>query len=321
MPTVRRPRFGSMAYYPRKRTKKPVASIGCWAKTKEAKLLGFAGYKVGMAHVMLLDNGPNSMTKGKIISYPVTLIECPPLKVASVRFYKKTGDGLKVVSDVFADELDKELERKIIFPKNKKIKIDDIKDFDDIQLTVYTQPKLTTIGKKRPELFEMGIGGKKEEKLAYAKSVLGKIINVSDIFKEGAQLDIHAITKGKGLQGPVKRFGISLRSHKSEKSRRNPGSLGGWQGQGKVMWRVPHAGQMGYYQRLEHNKWLLKISDKPEEVNPKSGFLRYGLIKNPYIIIKGSAPGPTKRLIRFNTAIRPSKFIQKEAPQIKEILT
>jgi len=319
MPTTRRPRFGSLAYHPRKRAKRQIASIGAWANLKEPKLLGFAGYKVGMLHLMITDNNPNSMTKGETISCPATIIECPPLKSASIRFYKKTIDGLKVVSDVLAQDLDNELERKITIPKKRK-KIEDVKDFDDLTLVVYTQPKLSGIGKKKPELFEIAVGGNKEEKLNYAKNILGKEINIGDIFKEGAQIDIHAITKGKGLQGPVKRWGIGLKSHKSEKSRRVPGSLGGWKGQVNIMWKVPQAGQMGYFQRTELNKWLLKIGNKPEEINPKSGFTRYGIIKNPYVIVKGSVAGPKKRLIRFNFAIRPSKKIPKEAAPIKQII-
>jgi len=149
---------------------------------------------------------------------------------------------------------------------------------------------------------------------------LGKEINIGDIFKEGNQIDIHAITKGKGLQGPVKRFGMGLKSHKSEKSRRNPGSLGPWKGQVNIMWKIPYAGQTGYFQRTEFNKWLLKIGNKPEEINPKSGFVRYGIIKNTYVIVKGSVAGPKKRLIRFNFAIRPNKKIPKDAPNIKQIV-
>ncbi len=320
MPTTRRPRFGSLAYYPRKRTKRLVARVRAWASTKEAKLLGFAGYKVGMIHLMIIDNNPNSMTKGETISCPGTIIECPPLKTASIRFYKKTVDGMKAVSDVLAESLDKELERKILMPKSKKKKIEDIKDFDDLTLLVYTQPKLSGVGKKKPELFEIEIGGKKEEKLNYAKNVLGKEINVGDVFKEGSQVDVHAITKGKGLQGPMKRFGIGRRSHKSEKSIRNPGSLGPWRGQVNIMWKVAHAGQMGYFQRTEHNKWLLKIENKGEGINPKGGFLRYGVVKNPYVILKGSAAGIKKRLIRFNFAIRPNKKTPKEAPTIKQVV-
>lgn len=320
MPTKRRPRFGSLAYYPRKRAKREVARVRCWAKIKEAKLLGFAGYKAGMCHLMITDNNPNSITKGETISCPATIIECPPLKTASIRFYKKTIYGLNAVSDVLAENLDKELERRIIMPKNRKKKIEDIRDFDELTLIAYTQPKLTGIGKKKPELFEIAIGGNKEEKLNYAKSILGKEIDVGDIFKEGSQVDVHAISKGRGLQGPVKRFGIGLKSHKSQKSRRNPGSLGPWRGQVNIMWKVPHAGQTGYFQRTDYNKWLLKIGKKPEEINPKGGFLSYGLIKNPYILVKGSVAGTKKRLIRFNFAIRPNRNIPYEAPAINQIV-
>lgn len=320
MPTKRRPRFGSLAYYPRKRSRRTTARVRCWAKEKDAKLLGFAGYKVGMVHLMADDNNPNSITKGQTISMPATIIECPPLKTASVRFYKKTIDGLRAVSEVFAENLDKELERRIIMPKNKNKKIEDVKDFDDLMLIVYTQPKLTGIGKKKPELFEMAVGGKKEDKLNYAKNILGKEINISDVFKAGNHVDVHAISKGYGLQGPVRRLGIGLKGHKSEKGRRRPGSLGAWCGQVNLMWKAPFSGQTGYFQRTEFNKWLLKIGNKADDINPKSGFLCYGVIKNPYILLKGSVPGLEKRLIRFNFPIRPNKRIVQEAPVIRQIV-
>jgi large subunit ribosomal protein L3 len=195
-----------------------------------------------------------------------------------------------------------------------------VKDFDDVVLVVYTQPKLSGVGKKKPEMFEIAIGGKKEEKMAFAKGILGKEINIEDVFKEGNQVDIHAITKGKGLCGPVKRFGIGRKGHKSEKNRRNPGSLGPWRGQVNVMWKIAHAGQTGYFQRTEWNKWLIKIGKKPEDINPKPGFHKYGLVKNTYIIFKGSIGGPKKRLIRFNNAIRPNRKIPKEAPAIKQVI-
>ena len=151
--------------------------------------------------------------------------------------------------------------------------------------------------------------------MAFAKEKLGKEITVSDVFKEGQQVDIHAITTGKGTQGPMRRFGIALRHHKSEKSRRNPGSLGAWRGQGHIMWRVAHAGKMGYHLRTEYNKQVLKIGSKPEEINVKGGFIQYGNVKNTYVLLKGSVGGTQKRLIRFNEAMRAKKN-PVEAPQI-----
>lgn len=318
MPTIRKPRAGSLQFWPRKRAKREYAKVGSWAETKDAKPLGFAGYKVGMTHTIITDNRSHSDTKGKDLFLPVTVIECPPLKTASLRFYKQTKYGKKVVGEVFADNLDKEFSRKTLKPKKSK-KIEDIKDFDDLVLVVYTQPKLTGIGKKKPELFELAVGGEKEDKVAFAKEKLGKDITIKEVLKEGQQLDVHAVTKGKGFQGPVKRFGISLTSHKSEKNRRTPGSLGPWKGMGKIAWTVARAGKMGFHTRTEYNKWLLKIGEKGEEVNTKGGFLHYGDVKNTYIMIKGSVAGPVKRLIRFNDATRSSKRIPNEAPSIQYV--
>lgn len=321
MPNIRKPRSGSLQYWPRKRAKRQYARVRSWAKLQESKLLGFAGYKVGMAHTLIMDNKKTSMTKGQEIFCPITIIECPPLKTASIRFYKKTAYGLKLISEIFAEKLDKELERKITLPKKIKKKIEDIKDFDNVTMLVYTQPKLTGIEKKKPEIFEIAIGGNKEEKINYAKEKLGKEINVNEVLVEGQQLDVHSVTKGKGFQGAVKRFGISIRSHKSEKGIRTPGSLGGWKSQAHFMWKVAHAGKMGFHVRTEHNKWLLKIGDKANEININGGFLGYGVVKNHYILIKGSIAGQKKRLIRFNFPTRPNRNIPNEAPSIQYLST
>ncbi|RLI21750.1 50S ribosomal protein L3, partial [Candidatus Bathyarchaeota archaeon] len=42
-------------------------------------------------------------------------------------------------------------------------------------------------------------------------------------------------------------------------------------------------------------------------VTPKGGFVRYGIVKGPYILIEGSVPGPKKRLIRLRYPARPPK--------------
>tara|TARA_B100000886_G_scaffold282042_1_gene206216 strand:- start:221 stop:547 length:327 start_codon:yes stop_codon:yes gene_type:complete len=73
---------------------------------------------------------------------------------------------------------------------------------------------------------------------------------------------------------------------------------------GYVVSTVPQAGQTGYHQRTEYNKRLLKIGDNPDEINPKGGFLNYGLIRGNYALLHGSLPGPSKRLIRFRKAVR-----------------
>lgn len=333
-----------MQFWPRVRSRHTTPRIRNWTPSSEAKPLGFAGYKVGMTHLLISDNRAHSMTKGKEIFCPVTIIECPPIKTASIRFYKNTTNGLKIVSEIFAGLLDKEMERKII-THNKKGKeaeagervlrashVDEreharsriqLTDFDFLRMLCYTQPKLTNIGKKVPETFEIAVGGTKEQQLDYAKEKLGKEISVNEAFKEGQLFDAHSITKGKGFQGPVRRFGVQLRHHKSEKSRRNPGSLGAWRAQGHIMWRTAHAGKMGYHLRTEYNKWLVKIGNNAEEINVKGGFINYGIVKNSYILVKGSIAGAQNRLIKMIAPARQktNQKINLEAPQISYIST
>lgn len=320
MPRTRAPRKGSMQVWPRKRAKRQYARVRTWhhSTRKEALPLGFAGYKAGMTQVVIEDNYSNSITKGQNIVIPVTMIECPPIKVAGVSFYTQNPYGLQQSSSFMLPQ-NKDLERKL--PLHKKAqKIEDIKldGVVDVRLLVYTQPK-EAVGKKMPELFELGLGGSVKDKFEYAKQILGKEIKVQDVLKEGQQVDIHAITKGKGYQGPVKRFGIAIRHHKAEKTKRGPGSLGPWHG--RTMERVAHAGQMGYHQRMDLNKQIIKIEEQASKYNPMGGLVRYGLLTNTLLILRGSVPGPKKRLITFTISYRPNDHTTTQAPKIVSIKT
>jgi len=313
MAKTHHPRRGSLQYWPRKRARKIRPRINSWKAVEEVKLLGFLGYKAGMSHVIVKEKRGR---KEEEIFYPVTILECPPLKPLAIRFYKKTENGLMVIKDVYAEKFDKELSRKFKPPK-KKVEIPKMEEFDDLRLIVYTRPKNTSIGKKKPDIIELGIGGKsKEEKLEFAKNLLGKEeIKVSEIFKQGQFVDVHGVTKGKGFQGTVKRYGVAVKQHKSEKTKRGIGTLGPWTPK-RVLYSVPQPGKMGFHLRTEFNKFIIKIGDKVEEINPKGGLVNYGFIKNEYVIIKGSIPGSKKRPVVLTEAQRPPKKI----PQITEII-
>ena len=324
MPQKRSPRRGSLAFYPRKRAKRIYPALSTYPEADKPKLFDFAGYKVAMFHAILLDNKKGSLTFGQEISQPVTAIECPSLKVLALRAYMQTSKGFKVFKEVWVENLPKDLQRKVkINPKNFSEKISEIeKNLDKIsklRIIVSTQPNLSGIGKKTPEIFETEIGGKDvKEKLDFAKQLFGKEINVKDVFKEGELVDVIAVTKGKGTAGPVERFGITIQSRHAKEKRRHVGSLG-QERPGKVRSTVPMAGQLGFQTRTELNKRILKIGEKGEEITPKSGFNRYGIIKSNYILLEGSVPGPKKRLNRVRTAIRPSK-VKLLVPEIKEIV-
>jgi len=318
MSKVDGPRHGSMQFWPRKRAKSETPHIRSRVLSKDSPIEGFYGYKVGMTHVTVKDTGANSLTKNMVITKPVTVIECPPLKVAGIRFYKMIDGFLTPSSDVFSDKIDKELAKRIIVPKSKEIKD---ADFDDLNIIVYTQPKLTSLPKKKPELFEMAVAGSKEEKLAFAKEKLGKEISISEVIKTNDLVDARGITKGKGFQGPVKRFGVQIRPKKSEKTKRGPGSLGPWCGQQHIMYRVAHAGQTGYHQRIEYNKAVLLVEDDVSKINPKGGFVRYGEVKSSYVLIMGSVLGPRKRMVRMTFPIRPNPKKKTDSLQIVSIST
>lgn len=324
------PRKGSVAFSPRKRAAKETPRVKSWPVVDDTKLLGLAGYKVGMTHVMMVDNVKNSPTEGMEVSTPVTILEVPPLVVMGVRSYERTSRGLKVMTDVIADNLDKELSRKISLPKDydkdsaiEKIK-ESLSNAVDIKVLLHTNPKVTSVPKKKPDVFECGLGGKTpEDKLEFALDLLGKEVPANEIFSDGDMVDSIAVTKGKGFQGPVKRWGIRIQYGKAARrgKARHVGSIGPWT-PNRTMWTVPQAGQMGYHKRTEFNKQILKIGEasQADEVNPDGGFIKYGIVKNDYIMVKGSLPGPSKRLIILRKAMRPNTTTT-EAPQINYIST
>ena len=244
-----KPKRGSHAYSPRKRAAKETPRIKAWPGNGEKPVLqGFAGYKAGMSHVLLIDYRPTSTTSGQEVFVPVTILETPPMKIAAIRFYEYTPYGLRAKTEIWADNIE-ELSKRLPLPKNKKGK--EVEDFDEIRVLAYTEPwRISGIPKKIPDLMEIRIGGGElKERLEYGKSILGKEIGVKDVFKEGEMIDAIAVTKGKGFQGHVKRWGVKKLHHKNRKHRRMIGTLGPW-----LSWvrpTVPQAGQMGYHKRTE----------------------------------------------------------------------
>ncbi len=325
MPKESKPRRGSLQFYPRKRAKRIYPRIKSYPEEEKIELLAFAGYKAGMAHAVILDTNKNSPTYGKEIVVPVTILDCPPLKVVGIRFYKKTSKGLKVLGEVWAKKLPKDIKRKIKgLKEGNEDKISEIEkkldEIAEIRAIVSTQPRLSGLRKKKPEIFEIKIGGKDiKEVFRFAKEILGKDIKVSDVFKDGDLVDVIGVTKGFGTEGPVRRFGITIQPRKATQKRRHVGSLGA-EGVGRVLWTVPHAGQMGFFTRTEFNKRILKIGFDGKEINPKGGFKRYGLISSNYVLLIGSTPGPKKRLIILRHAIRPGRKPKNLPFEIKEVI-
>ena len=313
MSTRSRPRHGSLQFYPRKRAAKFLPRINfSTINSSEQGLLGFIAYKAGMATAFVRDNTEKVMTSKKQIALPVTILEVPNMKLFSIRFYKNN----KILQDIVVSN-DKELKRKLKVPK-KTHNLDKVpENYDDIKVIVYSLPRQTSL-KKTPDIVELAVQA--DNKLDYIKSLIGKEITLNN-FTKSSLLDVRGLTKGKGTQGPVKRFGLTLKFHKSEKGVRRPGSLGPWH-PARVIFRVPMAGQLGLFSRITYNLKLLdqgKISEK--NINPSSGFPHYGNIKTSYIILSGSVQGPAKRQLVITPSYRPSFQQSKKKYEFLEVLT
>jgi len=320
------PKRGSLAYLPRGRAASQIGRIRFWPSVEEGPaLLGFMGYKAGVRNAHLIEDKPASPDFGKETAHAATILDTPPILICAIRAYAKTLYGLKTLTEAWMKNPPDDLDRLLTLPENfnpenalKKME-ENLEEIVEFRLLASTQPRLAGIPKKKPELMEIKVGGgSTRDQFTYAKKLLGKTISVVDVFKEGQFIDVVSVTKGKGWQGPVKRWGVRILSRKSRKTKRGVGVLGPWN-PSRVLYTVPRAGQMGYHQRTEYNKRILKVGANGNEVALKGGFLRYGPIKGPYLLIDGSLPGPAKRLIRLRYPVRPPKRVPEVPPKITQV--
>lgn len=327
MPRVRSPKRGSRAYSPRKRAKNINGRIDYWPETSgDPQLLGFAGYKAGMTHVFTIEDKKRSPDFGKEMKRAATILETPPMNVIGVRAYKKTYDGLKVITEAWIKEAPIDLYRRMKTfggdgPERGLQKMEEKLDsIVELRIIASTQPKMAAVSKKKPDIMEISIGGSSiKDQLEYAKSLLGTTVNSSDIFSVGEAIDVIGVTVGKGFQGPVKRWGVRILQHKSRKTVRGVASIGSvsprW-----VHWAVPRAGQMGMHGRTEYNKRIFMMGSDGERMTPKGGLKRYGEIKGDYVLLKGSVMGPVKRLIKLRKGVRRSHY-PTDPPQVTYLHT
>jgi len=280
-----------------------------------------------MTHVAFIEKNPNSPYNDQEIFSAVTILDAPPLQMYGIRIYKQFVEGLRAIAEAHAENLKDNvyIARKIALPKNMNFseemaQIEDLISKEknlEVRALLATQPHLSALSRKKPDLLEIPIGGKSiQDIFQFAKNHLGKEIRAFDILKVGQMVDVIAVSKGKGFQGPIKRMRVHRVQHKDNKAVRHVGCLGA-ETPSRISWTVPRGGQMGFNNRTEYSKQIIKISEKGEEINPKGGFINYGLVKGDYILVKGSVPGPKKRFIRLRSTIRTQKTVP--APEITYI--
>ncbi len=314
-----RPRHGSLAYLPRGRSSRFLPRIKHWPDGRDGPL-GFVAFKVGMTAVHFIDNRPGSPTQGSEVRSAATVIAAPPLKVIGLALYGKEDGQLVDVGRIWSAEFSEEVKRrnKTFNPAPGPEKVAELREkIAEVRLIVATQPRLVGLGKK-PLITEIKIGGGVESALGKGLELLGRELRLSDVFKEGEFVDVVGVTKGKGFQGVVKRYGVSILQRKSRKTRRGVAAIGPWNPH-YVMYTVPRSGQMGYHRRTELNKRLLKISSDTQAVNPASGWHKFGVIRTEYAVVEGSLPGTPKRPLILRIAAKPPRSTEPPKLTLLEV--
>ncbi|MFH0970632.1 MAG: 50S ribosomal protein L3 [Candidatus Diapherotrites archaeon] len=317
------PRKGSLAFRPRKRAAKATPTFSSFPKKEgPVKPLNFYGYKVGMIHIIAKSMHSGGRHEKMDKQIPATIVECPPLHVMGIRAYTQDAYGMHVLGDIVTDKIEKSAMKRLpsfkkksthkknTHSKNQKTTLTfetlETKkgELHSIRLLVHTHPEKTNIGKKKAEMAEVALSGSVDEQIAYAKEKLGHPILVKETFKENQEIDVKAVTRGFGFGGVVARFGVKTFRPKA-KYIRAVGSISPLNPK-TVQFSVARPGQLGYHNRTEFNKHILKVGEDATRVNPAQGFEHYGVIQNEYLIIVGSVPGTVKRLVGLRECIRPN---------------
>ncbi len=325
------PRRGSLAFAPRARHQVLVPRVRNWTNRGVDKptLGGFPLFKVGMVQVVTLDDREKTPNFGKPMFNPATVLSAPSVTVYGFRGYGRKNAIDFALVDVFASNLPEEIRERLSFTKDSK----DASFFDSslkkaetllpqilkFAAIVGVTPNETGLANGIPQIQEFEIvGGNSKSQFEYLKGVVGNTVKAADFFKPGSFIDTIAITKGKGFEGVITRFGVKRKQHKSRKTVREVGVISPWH-PATVMYTVPRAGQMGFHQRIDKNKRVLVVSNGQQNpITPSGGFPHFGDVRGDYIIVRGSVPGPIKRLVDMRLPLYPRK--QKvQAPKIVEI--
>lgn len=203
-----------------------------------------------------------------------------------------------------------------------------------VRVLAHTQMRKVSLGQKKAHLMEIQVnGGTIEQKVDYAKGFLEQNIPVDKVFKQNDMIDVVMVTKGKGFEGVTTRWGTSRLPRKTHKGLRKVACIGAWH-PSRVAYSVARAGQNGYHHRTEVNKKIYRIgnpkmTDKglvdttgttatdlsEKAITPMGGFPHYGIIRNDWIMLKGSIAGPVRRIV----TLRKSLLTQSSRNALEEI--
>ena len=354
------PRLGHLGFLPKKRSQRQRGKCKKFPKdrdsTAEPHLTAFLGFKAGMTHIVRDVEKPGSKLHKKETLEAVTIVETPEMVVVGVVGYVKTPQGLRALNTVWAEHLNDEIKRR--FYKNwykskkkaftkytKKYANGSVeKDLDDlrkncevIRVIAHTQVlKVKNLKQKKAHMMEIQVnGGSIADKVDFAYKFFEKAVPVDAVFAKDEMIDCISVTRGRGFEGVVTRWGVTRLPRKSHRGLRKVGCIGAWH-PARVGYTVARPGQHGYHHRTEINKKIYRVGkvgdathkattehDATEkDITPMGGFGHYGIVKNDYLMIKGGIGGPRKRLITLRRSLFPqTKRVATEEIKLKFIDT
>ena len=272
-----------------------------------------------------IDDREKTPNFGKQLVSLGTVIVTPPMVIIGIRGYSKDRYGYDSSFDVYAKDLPKEVSR-LFKTKHDEKSLEKAEKvlghIAEIYALACVMPRNAGLGQKRPFVFEVAVkGGDVAKQFAFLKELLGKEVKIDQVFQKGAEVDVAAITKGKGFEGPIARWGVKKKQHKSRKSVRALGTLGPIS-PATIMYTVPRAGQRGFHQRIQYNNRIMIMGNSESEdfkINKPGGYKHYGVVKGDYVILRGSVPGTYSRLVKLRAPVRP-KLSKVAQPKILEVM-
>ena len=336
------PRHGSLQYLPKKRTKHHSGRIRSFPRDNESlppHITGFMAYKAGMTHVVREIDRPGSKIHKKEAVEAVTVLEAPPMVAVGVVGYVQTPNGLRSLTTVWAAHLSDEIKRRFYknwyrskrkaFTKYAKKAAEKPQEIEEelnrikkycqvVRVIMHTQVKKLKIRQKVANLFECQVnGGDVSAKVDFAKGLFEQEIDVKKVFTEGETIDVCGVTRGRGYNGVVSRWGVTRLPRKTHRGLRKVACIGAWH-PARVKTTVARAGQLGYFHRTEINKRILRIGAKGDgksastetdltekSITPMGGFPHYGEVNEDWLMLKGCIAGSRKRCVTLRKSLLP----------------
>ena len=153
---------------------------------------------------------------------------------------------------------------------------------------------------KKAHLMEIQVnGGTIAQKVDFAYGFFEKQVPIDAVFQKDEMIDIIGVTKGKGYEGVVTRWGVTRLPRKTHRGLRKVACIGAWH-PARVSFTVARAGQNGYHHRTEMNKKIYKLGKSGQESH--SAMTEFDrLVTLPYFLIcSGNFKIQTRFVIYFS---------------------